>query len=93
MKIAIYGPEFNERSLSAIVQLSEHLSKKSARVFVEENFYHSILEQSTIEIDSYGFETFKTLDSTFDLLISVGGDGTILESCAQNLQPLWPMYI
>lgn len=80
MKIAIYGPEFNERSQSAIVQLSEHLSKKSACVFVEENFYHSILEQSTIEIDSYGFETFKTLDSTFDLLISVGGDGTILRA-------------
>ena len=80
MKIAIYGPEFNERSQSAIVQLSEHLSKKSARVFVEENFYHSILEQSTIEIDRYGFETFKTLDSTFDLLISVGGDGTILRA-------------
>ncbi len=80
MKIAIYGPEFNERSQSAIVQLSEHLSKKSARVFVEENFYHSILEQSTIEIDSYGFDTFKTFDSTFDLLISVGGDGTILRA-------------
>ena len=80
MKIAIYGPEFNDRSQSAIVQLSEYLSKKSAIVFVEENFYHSILEQSTIEIDSYGFETFKTLDSTFDLLISVGGDGTILRA-------------
>ncbi len=80
MKIAIYGPEFNDRSQSAIVQLSEHLSKKSATVFVEENFYQSILEQSTIEIDSYGFETFKTLDSTFDLLISVGGDGTILRA-------------
>lgn len=80
MKIAIYGPEFNDRSQSAIVQLSEYLSKKSATVFVEENFYHSILEQSTIEIDSYGFETFKTLDSTFDLLISVGGDGTILRA-------------
>lgn len=80
MKIAIYGPEFNERSQSAIVQLSEHLSKKSARVFVEENFYQSILEESKIEIDSYGFETFKTLDSTFDLLISVGGDGTILRA-------------
>ena len=36
MKIAIYGPEFNERSQSAIVQLSEYLSKKSAHVFVEE---------------------------------------------------------
>ena len=80
MKIAIYGPEFNERSQSAIVQLSEHLSKKSARVFVEENFYQSILELSTIEIDRYGFDTFKTLDSTFDLLISVGGDGTILRA-------------
>ena len=80
MKIAIYGPEFNERSHSAIVQLSDYLNKKSCAVFVEDNFYDSILKQSTIEIDSYGFETFKTLNSTFDLLISVGGDGTILRA-------------
>lgn len=80
MKIAIYGPEFNDRSHSAIVELSEYLCKNSVAVFVEINFYNSILKHSAIKINSYGFDTFDSLDSTFDLLISIGGDGTILRA-------------
>ena len=38
MKIAIYGPDFNERSHSAIVTLAEYLSEKAPEVFVEEQF-------------------------------------------------------
>ena len=80
MKIAIYGPDFNERSHSAIVTLSEYLSEKVVEVAVEKNFYDSILEQSSIKFDRFGFQTFKKLDTSFDLLICVGGDGTTLRA-------------
>lgn len=80
MKIAIYGPDFNERSRSAIVTLTEYLSEKAVEVAVENNFYDSILEQSSIKIDRFGFQTFKKLDVSFDLVISVGGDGTTLRA-------------
>lgn len=80
MKIAIYGPDFNDRSHSAIVTLCKYLSKKQIDVFVEEHFYHSILEHSSIKIDRYGYQTFTTLNATFDMLFSVGGDGTILRA-------------
>ena len=80
MKIAIYGPDFNDRSHSAIVTLCKYLSEKQIDVFVEKHFYHSILEHSSIKIDRYGYQTFTTLNATFDILFSVGGDGTILRA-------------
>ena len=80
MKIAVYGPEFNERSHSAIVALFAYLGSKSAEVFVDAHFYNSILEHSSIKIKAYNLGTFTTLDGSFDLMISVGGDGTILRA-------------
>ena len=80
MKIAVYGPEFNERSRSAIVALFDYLGNKSAEVFVDAHFYNSILEHSSINIKAYTLGTFTDLDDSFDLMISVGGDGTILRA-------------
>ena len=80
MKIAVYGPEFNERSHSAIAALFAYLGSKSAEVFVDAHFFNSILEHSSINIKAYTLGTFTTLDDSFDLMISVGGDGTILRA-------------
>ena len=80
MKIAVYGPEFNERSHSAIAALFAYLGSKSAEVFVDAHFFNSILEHSSINIEAYALEIFTTLDGSFDLMISVGGDGTILRA-------------
>lgn len=80
MKIAVYGPEFNERSHSAIAALFAYLGSKSAEVFVDAHFYNSILEHSSIKIKAYNLGTFTALDDSFDLMISVGGDGTILRA-------------
>ena len=80
MKIAVYGPEFNERSHSAIAALFAYLGSKSAEVFVDAHFFNSILEHSSIKIKAYNLGTFTALDDSFDLMISVGGDGTILRA-------------
>ena len=80
MKIAVYGPEFNERSHSAIAALFAYLGSKSAEVFVDAHFFTSILEHSSINIKAYTLGTFTDLDDSFDLMISVGGDGTILRA-------------
>ncbi len=80
MKIAVYGPLCNERSKSTIKVLIKYLKNRNADVFFEKNFYESIVTDSNIEIESFQFETFQSLDTSFDLLISVGGDGTILRA-------------
>lgn len=80
MKIAVYGPEFNERSHSAIAALFAYLGSKSAEVFVDAHFFNSIIEHSSINIKANTLGTFTDLDDSFDLMISVGGDGTILRA-------------
>ena len=80
MKIAVYGPLYNERSKSTIKILIEYLKNRSVDVFFEKDFYESVLKISNIDIESFRCDTFKSLDNSFDLLISIGGDGTILRA-------------
>ena len=80
MKIAVYGPLYNERSKSTIKILIEYLKTQNADVFFEKDFYESVLKISNIDIESFSCDTFKSLDNSFDLLISIGGDGTILRA-------------
>ena len=80
MKIAVYGPLYNERSKSTIKILIEYLKNRSVEVFFEKDFYESVLKISNIDIESFRCDTFKILDNSFDLLISIGGDGTILRA-------------
>lgn len=78
MKIAVYSQYYkgNEASFSALL---EALSKKISEVFVEENFFQLITEQLDFKT-SVTIKTFQALDESFDLLISIGGDGTILRA-------------
>jgi NAD+ kinase len=80
MKIAVYGPLFNERSKSTIQTLISYLKKRAANVVFENNFHASIVSDSDIDLNAYGLDTFEVLDASFDLLISIGGDGTILRA-------------
>ena len=80
MKIAVYGPLYNERSKSTIKILIEYLKNRSVDVFFEKDFYESVLKNSNIDIESFRCDTFKSLDTSFELLISIGGDGTILRA-------------
>ena len=80
MKIAVYGPLYNERSKSTIKILIEYLKTQNADVFFEKDFYESVLKNSNIDIESFSCDTFKSLDTSFELLISIGGDGTILRA-------------
>lgn len=80
MKIALYGPAFVERSESTIRTLIDYLEDIEVEVYFESAFYDSILNNSPIELKENSFKTFKTLDSGYNLLVSIGGDGTILRA-------------
>jgi NAD+ kinase len=75
MKIAIYSRFVKNKSLDSFIKLLEVLSKKDFKVVVEDTFYKDINRNSFLEL-----ETFTSLDHSYDLLISVGGDGTILRA-------------
>lgn len=80
MKLAIFGQYFNENSKATIKTLFDILKEKNISVFVEDSYFYSIKKESGYEFNNTNIQTFKTLDSSFDLLISIGGDGTILRT-------------
>ena len=80
MKVAIYGQDLNEQSKSTLLILTEFLKIKKSDVFIENSFFDSIQNMSNLNTNEYGFKPFLTLDNSYDLLISVGGDGTILRA-------------
>ena len=78
MKIAIYGQNYiKDTTQKAVEKLLDFLLEKEATVFFESDF---IKTQNSAIQNSSAIRTFDKLDHSFDLLISVGGDGTILRA-------------
>ncbi|RKE91885.1 NAD kinase [Ichthyenterobacterium magnum] len=80
MKIAIYGQYYHNNTQSSIDTLLNFLASKNVSVYIENDFFNMVKNKSSISITNTPFKTFKTLDNTYDLLISIGGDGTILRA-------------
>ena len=79
MKIAIYGQFYHKNSEASIEVLLDFLQNKECGIYIEDNFFNMIKHEDHIQKD-YHFKTFQKLDSSFDALISIGGDGTILRA-------------
>lgn len=80
MKVGIYGQFYHPNSGQYIEELLNVLDEENIEVSIEENFFRLIDQNKAIEKDYHHFDTFIKLDSTFDIFISVGGDGTILKA-------------
>ena len=80
MKVAVFGRFYNERTTTSVERLSDFLLKKDIDVYFEKDFFDLLAAESSKETDFNSFKTFKTLDTSFDFLISIGGDGTILRA-------------
>ena len=79
MKVAVFGRFYNKTTSSSVETLFKYLLKKDIDAYIETEFYNLIKREAPNENYS-SFKTFDLLDKTFDLLVSVGGDGTILRA-------------
>ena len=79
MKIAIFGQFYHSDSEASIRTLLDTLQQREVSVFIEANFYNAIAREHHMDF-SDAFKIFEVLDESFDLLISIGGDGTILRA-------------
>lgn len=87
MKVGIYGQFYHKNAEFYIQQLLDLLEAKHIDVHIEVGFLKIIRENAIIKKDYSNFTSFETLDDSFDLFFSIGGDGTILKSVnfVQNL--------
>jgi len=79
MKVAVFGQPNQEHVLDYVVQLLDELHKADAGISIEKDFYGFLSG-----IGNLGrYQTFTSdegLDSSFDMFVSFGGDGTILRA-------------
>jgi len=80
MKIGIYGQFYHDNSEAYIQNILATLQKKNVEIVIEENFLKILNSQEEITKNFSGLKTFKSLDTSYDLFFSIGGDGTILKS-------------
>ncbi|OIQ28831.1 MAG: NAD kinase [Bacteroidetes bacterium MedPE-SWsnd-G2] len=86
MKIAIYGQYYTERSQTSIDVLINELKNNNATLIIKDAYLDLLIEANAINFKYKNLPTYSNLDESFDLLISIGGDGTILRAITDVLK-------
>ncbi|WP_149274786.1 NAD kinase [Pareuzebyella sediminis] len=79
MKVAIYSQTYHDDTLHYVMELLSELEKERAQVSIERDF-HSYLSKTHHAENFKTFTATEGLDTSFDMLVSFGGDGTILRA-------------
>ena len=80
MKIAIYGQSADKISKNIFLELLSISKSKNIILLIEKKYNSILLHKSEISHTHKLFSTYEDLDSTVDLMITIGGDGTLLRS-------------
>ena len=80
MKVAIYGQYYLNSTEPIIKDIFIFFNKNNVEMVIESHFLDLLYDKKIIEKDYRTFSSHSELDSTFDMMISIGGDGTILRA-------------
>jgi len=80
MKIAIYSQSSENQTIKVVKELFSLAIPHDIEFYIENSFYKLLntkfISQEKLKI----FSSYKDLNSSFDLMITIGGDGTLLRS-------------
>lgn len=79
-KVAIYGQPYTVSSEKEIQILLRILNQHKIVVFFEKEFYNLLTSNNSLDKKYPTFSHFNDLSNGFDLMFSIGGDGTILRA-------------
>lgn len=82
MKIAIYGRDFNDNVLPFVQEVFNALSANDIEIVVYQKFYEFIKTKVAVPTNIGVFANHSDLVSKADILLSLGGDGTLLDTLA-----------
>ncbi len=80
MRIAIYGRDFNDSVLPFVQEVFDALAKQQVTVLVYLKFYNFIKAKVKLPANITTFSTHAELLTEVDVLLSLGGDGTLLDT-------------
>lgn len=79
-KVAIYGQAYTITAEKEIKTLLSALEKNNIVVFFEEEFYNLIVENNFLTKKYPTYNHFNDLSNSFDMMFTIGGDGTYLRA-------------
>lgn len=82
MKVAIYGKYYLNSTEPIIKDIFVFFNSNKVEMVIESEFLKILHEKEIIQKQYKTFTSHSELDSSFDMLISIGGDGTILRAAA-----------
>lgn len=87
--VAIYSKESNPRTAAAISRLVSEFCRRGIRIYIYQRTFDAPLcnEKPLVE----KFDDINALESVPDLVLSVGGDGTFLETMLRVREPGIPI--
>ncbi|MFI0489929.1 NAD kinase [Flavobacterium sp.] len=80
MKVAIYGQYYQNSTEPIIKDIFSFFIKNNVEMIIESNFLNILNEKKIIKKEFKTFTIHSELNNSFDMLISIGGDGTILKA-------------
>ncbi len=78
MKIAVYGKQFNQSVLPFIRQVFSSLEQHDAEISVYSELNDFIVGQENFSIKHTVFNSYEDIKNRIDVMLTLGGDGTIL---------------
>ena len=80
MKVAIFGQYYQNDTRPIIRDIFLFFNNNNVELVIEEKFLKILYDEEILKKEYKTFNDYKCLNSSFDLLISIGGDGTILRA-------------
>lgn len=81
MRVGVFGRTFDKESEIYISEFFKNLKDLNFDVVVYKGFYEFLVHDIKLKIDKLPvFETHQEIKDNLDLVFSIGGDGTILET-------------
>ncbi len=80
MRVAIYGRSFSPDSAELFTELFELLDMHGATIAIEEGFYRKLTDHLSFSSSAWIFNTGESLSDRVDFMLSIGGDGTMLDT-------------
>lgn len=79
MKIAIYIRQYSEENEAILAELFTYFTSTDD-IFIEETVFKKLSERSSRFDSAQTFAEFADLNPSFDVMLTIGGDGTLLKA-------------
>ncbi|WP_306353806.1 NAD kinase [Flavobacterium sp. '19STA2R22 D10 B1'] len=80
MKVALYGQYYQSNTEPIVSEILHFLNQNKVEIVIEQRYSEMLSEHQIIKQEYKTFNSYKDLNKSYAMLISIGGDGTILRA-------------